>query len=282
VKDSTYHRVDYFGATQALHEFLTEEHLDRDEIMSTGSWWIDIGVQVISADKDCLAYRTDSHRRIVQEICKITADQATRLTSIGSSKYTRDMTSHLPQISGCRIEPGVRGQGPYEVAYLQLYCTDKSITYRQDQGRHGKFITCSDVLSGKADNFINGLYSLYLNAIDNNYAHARMEVRVPVQYATDLLLDLNDDVIRGGLVSFPSVEWWYALFMKLSVIFANKLIKGVYVLTAQRPYSWYLDGRQREPGNCGRRCQRFSSLQDASGYSTGFIQPLTIDLPVAS
>ena len=217
VKDSTYHRVDDVSADEALDEFLTEQNLSRDEIMLTGSWWIDIGLQVVSSNKDCLVWRTDSHGRIVQDICEITADHAKRITSIGSKQYTRDIMSHLPQLSGCRIEPGVRGRGPYEVAYLQLYCTDKSLTYCQDQGRHGKFITCSDVVKGKADDFINNLYSLYINAIDNNYAQARMEVRVPIQFATYVLLGLEEDVIRGGLVSYPSVEWWYALLMKFSI-----------------------------------------------------------------
>ena len=208
LKDSTYHRVDATSADEALDEFLEQENLNRDEIRLTGSWWIDVGLQVISSNKDCLSWRTDSHWRIVQEICEITADNAKRMTSIGSSQYTRDMTSHLPQISGCRIEPGVRGQGPYEVAYLQLYLTDKALTYRADQGHHGKFITCSDVVKGKADDFISNLYSLYLHAIGDNYAQARMEVRVPVRFATRVLLDLDEDPIRRGLVSFPSVEWW--------------------------------------------------------------------------
>jgi hypothetical protein len=44
-----------------------------------------------------------------------------------------------------------------------------------------------------------------------------MEVRVPIQFATYVLLGLEEDVIRRGLVSYPSVEWWYALLMKFSI-----------------------------------------------------------------
>jgi hypothetical protein len=156
-----------------------------------------------------------------KDICKNSASHAQRLTSVGSSQYARDMTSHLPQISGCRIEPGVQGRGPFEVAYLQLYGTDKSITYRPDQGHAGKFVTCNDVVKGKANTFIDGLYSLYLNAIDNNNAEARMEVRVPIQFALQILLDMDVDVICQGLVSFPSVEWWYALSITCLSYFAN-------------------------------------------------------------
>jgi hypothetical protein len=208
VKDSTFHSVDEPAARQALDAFLLEESLDLDTILSSGKWWIDVGVQVTATNKDSLAWRTDSHAHVVQEICDLSPATAQRLTSVGSSQYARDMTSHLPQVSGCRIGPGVQGQGPHKVAYVQLYCTDKSITYHPDQGHYGKFITCSDVVKGKAKDFIDQLYSLYLNAIDNNDAQARMELRVPIEVASDVLLGMDVDVICGGLVSFPSVEWW--------------------------------------------------------------------------
>jgi len=220
LKDSTHHSVSRDAADQALDEFLTAESLDRETLMSTGTWWIDVGIQVMSSNKDCLAWRMDSHGHIVKEVCNLSAEHAQRLTSIGSSQYTRDMTSHLPQVSGCRIAPGIQGRGPHQVAYVQLYCTDKSLTYRVDGKHYGKFITCSDVVKGKADKFINSLYALYINAIDNNNAHARIELRVPVRFATDVLLDLDEDVICAALVSFPSVEWWY-VFMIIFIYFAN-------------------------------------------------------------
>lgn len=208
VKDSTIHRVDGASALRALTEFLRNEHMDDQAIFADGSWWIDVGMQVTSIAEDCLAWRTDSHGQIVREICEIDTRNAVRMTSIGSSRYTRDMTSHLPQVSGCRIEPGIQGQGPLEVAYLQLYTTDKSVTYRRDQGHHSKFITCRDIINGKSTAFIGGLYSAYRNAIGTNHAQARMEVRVPIHFATEALVELSSDVICQGLVSFSSVEWW--------------------------------------------------------------------------
>jgi hypothetical protein len=216
LKDSTLHRLD--AAAEALDEFLDQESLELATI-TTGTWWVDVGIQIGSVSRDCLAWRTDSHGHVVKDICEISERHAQRLTSIGSSQYTRDMTSHLPQVSGCRIQPGVQGRGPKEIAYLQLYTTDKSHTYRPDQGHYGKFITCGDVVKGKANNFINSLYTLYINAIDGSESQARMEVRVPGRFATSVLDEgLDSDVIRRGLVSFPSVEWWYAFFVIVSSI----------------------------------------------------------------
>jgi len=208
VKHSNFHPLDTTVAKESLVDFLQSAALDYDLLTSHGKWWIDVGIQVSSSDKNCLAWRTDSHVHMVQHVCKISDANAERITSIGSSKYTRDLTSHLAEVSGCRISPGTRGRGPYEVAYLQMYPTDKSLTSRKDEGHHGKFIDCKDVLKGKTDTFIDSLYSLYLNAIDDKYSLARMEVRVPLEHACDVFLDLDEDIVRNSLVSFSRVEWW--------------------------------------------------------------------------
>lgn len=113
-------------------------------------WWIDVGLEINSKkDEGCLAWRTDSHY------------QADRLTTPGSSKYTRDMASHLTEVSGCRIAPGFVSNTALSVRYFQAYTTDKSHTYRIDQGRYGKFITCDRILKGKDKDYLEGVYRLY-------------------------------------------------------------------------------------------------------------------------
>ena len=213
VKHSTGHVAD--DANNALRDFLTSLGLDFEDISSNGKWWVDVAIQVSSSDGNCLAWRTDQHTEVVQEICQIDTTRATRITSRGSSKYTRDMTSHLAQVSGCRVRPGVQGRGPYKVVYLQLYCTDKTHTYRLDQGHHSKYLNCTDIAKGKEEKFLSSLYKLYVNAIDKHSAQARAEVRVPLEFADQVLLDIDADVIYNSLVSFPPVEWWLVLFTRL-------------------------------------------------------------------
>lgn len=151
VKQTTGHDVDQDSANVALRDFLHTACLDFRTISSDGKWWVDVGFEISRFDGGChLVWRTDQHTKVVRELCVISTPQATRITSRGSRKYLRDIISHLPQVSGCRIQPEVQSRGPYEVAYLQLYGMDKALTYRQDQGHHGKFITCKDIANGKA------------------------------------------------------------------------------------------------------------------------------------
>lgn len=223
VKNSSQHTPLEVDGEVALEEWLDENFL-KEEDLRDGDWWVDVGLQISSDEKECLAWRTDSHFHLVKDVLRIPEYHADRITSIRSTKYTRDMTSHLTAVSGCRICPGARAEGPFSVQYLQLYTTDKSLTYRQDRGHHGKFITCSDVLAGRADSYCANLYNVYLSAINDNFSLARVEVRVPMKHATSVLLscDLPHSTIREWLVSFPRVVWWLVSilpFVQLSIFY---------------------------------------------------------------
>jgi hypothetical protein len=210
VKNSSQHTPEDDPAQVALEEWLDINSLKQEDLL-LGDWWIDVGLQISSSEEECLAWRTDSHFHLVKEILRIPEHAADRITSISSSKYTRDMTSHLTAVSGCRISPGARAEGQYSVQYLQLYTTDKSVTYRQDKGHHGKFITCRDVLAGKSETYCQNLYQVYLAAMKDNFSLARIEVRVPIAHATSVLLHLQHRSISQWLVSFPRVVWWSVL-----------------------------------------------------------------------
>jgi hypothetical protein len=207
VKHSSFHSFDTDSADKALRSFLQESNLHH-AVFGSGTWWVDVGIEISSPEKSCLSWRTDSHFHLVEAALEISANTACRITSVGSSKYTRDLVSHMPAVSGCRITPGPRACGPYDVQYFQAYSTDKALIYCQERGHSGKFITCTEVLKGKAKNYIQNLYNLYANAIDNNNSLARLEVRVPLCYATEVLLNLDDDLLQSSLVSFTQSIWW--------------------------------------------------------------------------
>lgn len=208
VKHSTSHSCTGVAAVQALEVFLMDNDLPITLRDKTSNWWLDVGIEIASKDQHCLAFRTDSHCYFVQEILEIDEDRAKRITTPGSSKYTRDMTSHLTQVSGCRIAPGVRSRGQYGVVYMQLYTTDKSITYRIDGYHHGKFITAESILKGKATRYIDDLYKLYLNATETSHSLARVEVRVPIRFGCTVLPTLYQEMLENSLVVFPREEWW--------------------------------------------------------------------------
>jgi hypothetical protein len=192
----------------ALEEYFEDAHIPP-EATQTGSWWIDVGVEFSSPDNACLQWTTSSHPHIVEEVLRISEDHARRVTQLGSSKYSRDLASHLTGVSGCRIEPGPQAQGEFEAAYFQLYTTDKALTYNPEGGHHGKAMTTEAAMGAvQPPPFADGLLKLYQDAAKTNSSNARIEVRVPMQYAVQVLVNVRSAVIRSSLLSFTRSEWW--------------------------------------------------------------------------
>src|SRR4029077_16246075 len=108
---------------QALYRYLDENHIPH-HATRIGQWWIDVGLEFRSDFGHCLQWRTDCHRFVYHLVSETDVDNATRVTSPGSSKYYRDMVAHLPLVSGCRVTPGIRAAGCHNIKYFQLYTTD--------------------------------------------------------------------------------------------------------------------------------------------------------------
>jgi hypothetical protein len=208
-KNGTKHSLTEDAASLSLDEFLHSVHLSSAAIEQGGEWYIDVGVEFASSLDHCLQWTTTSHFHVVKEVLQISDHHASRITTLGSSKYQRDIASHLPALSGCRIEPGTHATGPFDAVYYQQYTNEKSLTYNPEKGHHGKAITIKEAM-GKTQPapFIENLYELYFKARDSNSSHARVEVRVPFVFATTVLLTIHPDIVEQSLLSFPRQTWW--------------------------------------------------------------------------
>jgi hypothetical protein len=206
-KHATRHSMNREAAEIALNEYLLESKINSSAT-TRGSWYIDVGVEYSTADT-CLQWTTSSHFHIVKNVLRIEDAHARRITSLGSTKYSRDMVSHLPAVSGCRIEPGVMAQGEFQAVYFQMYTTDKAITYNPERGFHGKAITMSAAMgTTQPAVFLEGLHELYKDAMTESSSNARVEVRLPFSQAKEALLDIDEAVVRNSLLEFTKDEWW--------------------------------------------------------------------------
>lgn len=208
VKHSTQHVADPECSGDALKTLLREYRLSQSSL-ARGDWWIDVGMEFHNPDELCLQWETVSHTPVVASVLRISDDNASRITSFGSSKYCRDISSHLMAISGCRIEPGIRAQGDFEAVYLQMYTTDKALTYNLDGRNHGKTLKMKDAMGPEQPSpFMKGLRNVFVEAMTKNTSNARIEVRVPIKYANSALTGLDQSVIRSSLLGFRRQNWW--------------------------------------------------------------------------
>ncbi|RDB19057.1 hypothetical protein Hypma_014471 [Hypsizygus marmoreus] len=218
VKHSSFHRVDATSAEYYLTEFIQEAHLSY-EVPEEGVWFVDVAIEISSDEGACLQWMTSTQHDVVQQALRISDEDAERISEPNSSKCDRDLVSHLTAISGFRITPGVRAQGEFEVAYLQAYTTDKSVLYNADSGHHAKFLTTKEAMGPtQPAKSITGIYTIYEEALKANSSSARLEARVPYQFATKVLLELEHDKLRDCLCSFTRQEWWSFRMTRLMAI----------------------------------------------------------------
>lgn len=248
VKHVYIHQMTHEAAEAKFWSFCTDNGLDPDTFFNEGRWWLDIGLEIASnvLDDFCLSWRTDAHYHVLRHVAGLPHEQAHRITKVGSSKYTRDMTTHLSAVSGCRIAPGPRARGPYGLSYFQLYGTDKSIIYRPDRNFTGKAMTVSLYLKGGAEKWLDCCYANYLGAIELNNASARVEARVEARYYLNVLLDFPRDLIRQSVVCINPVVFWCVLsFISSLVLTQTRFFSGEFEHIVYLRPTYYFNGRRK-------------------------------------
>ncbi|EKM81398.1 hypothetical protein AGABI1DRAFT_36555 [Agaricus bisporus var. burnettii JB137-S8] len=218
VKHGYLHSPLYFDGTSCLRKLFSDASLSPHAHLQ-GEWWIDVGLEVSSEEGHCLQWVTAAHWKVVKEVLSIDDRDAKRITSLNSSKYSRDLSSHLTAISGFRITPGSRAEGPFGVAYVQAYTTDKTVTYGQDGIHHAKSVPAKEAFGSEQPcKSIDDIHTIYEAARKDNGSNARLEVRVPYASAIDVLLDPNECILRHALCSFTRDTWWNFRIIRLMAI----------------------------------------------------------------
>lgn len=208
VKHATSHSPDFDEAEFHLRQFLLDAKISPAAHL-LGTWWIDVGIEFSSDEGQCLQWITSAHSRVVRHALGISRRDAERITQINSSKYSRDLASHLTAISGFRITPGKRAEGDFETVYIQAYTTDKAVVYNPDGAHHAKFVTAREALGPvQPTKTIDGIHTIYEKARADNSSNARLEVRVPYRFATEVLVELDEVLFRNALCAFTRETWW--------------------------------------------------------------------------
>lgn len=216
LKGAYFHACDRTSATNALERFSRNYTITEE-----GQWWVDVGMQ-FSIEGRVLQWRADCHTLIVQRTFGCTEADATILTEFGSAHYKRDLASHVADLAGCRLEPGKYVTdpevNPHGITYLQAYTTDKALTYHVGKHVHSKHLTPKSAIRGNPPDFCSSLYQAYWAAQDRNDCAARVEVRVPLENATSVLLSFRPRLLQRCLVNLNRQRWWYVQIVSIQEV----------------------------------------------------------------
>ncbi|KAG7098026.1 hypothetical protein E1B28_000002 [Marasmius oreades] len=254
VKLSSFHTPTPEMANRAFLGLLQNVSIPLENTIE-GQWFVDVGLEFRSPDGHTVQWTARSHSTVVASFLQVSDDAANRMTRLGSSRYERDIVSHLTGIAGCRIEPRASG-GPYDVQYLQLYSTDKNVTYSPEGRHHGKAIPMAKALEDQQPcKFLEDLYDSYAASV-TIAAHARIEVRVSLDYVTQVLMDIPVTAIRGSLAVFDTETWWdfrrYRLLAMIHILGAQATGPSVFrvgrdALLLTAAMVWMINGLHSRP-----------------------------------
>ncbi|KAI6116604.1 hypothetical protein EDD17DRAFT_1486750 [Pisolithus thermaeus] len=176
-------------------------------------WLVDVGLE-FGNQGHVVTWRKNGHAALIRHLLPDHDDPAAAMER--SRRYYVDYHMHLKDIAGFRWTPGRHSD---VIKYAQAYTTEKAISYQLHDGifRPRK---PSELLS---DRLIERLLSdldkqaaVIFTCTGNgdmrdNQAQdgcARLEVRVPLNYAQDVLTRMPRRLINDTMVQVPACYWW--------------------------------------------------------------------------
>ena len=160
------------------------------EIFPADAWFFDIATTVAIGDQGRHPVSSfpfsELHPEIISHFTGHSVAQCARWVSNESGGYQKDEIAHLGFFSGFRIP--IKEPSDFGVHYLQVYSTEKNLSYRTDSAQKSKRTSIHKVLSdwqGERKNFFIPLQNAFTNASETHTVAVRFESRVSYEnYAT--------------------------------------------------------------------------------------------------
>lgn len=203
IKNQTEHLPDMEDSVQqSLDDLLSQVKSPFDAL--TGTWFIDVAIELIIADK-AVVWRADCYPPIMQRLLDIPEEVVNRL-SHQRNHFEQDISQHLTEVAGFRAHFS-KPVGPYQVSYMQAYTTDKSLTYHPTSHHFAKFLTGKVAMDSRSS-YTTSLLAAYEEAREKLHVAARLEVRVPISKATNVLRRFTRELFMDTALVFPRQLWW--------------------------------------------------------------------------
>ena len=220
-KGATFHNLSNYNIPPQndLHERVSAlddltRVLDMPAI-NPDQWLIDIGLE-FGAPHHVVTWRSLGHSALLRHLCPNIRNLDRVLER--SKTFYIDHQMHLKDFAGFRWTPG---QNAPPIHYMQAYTTEKSVSYQLHEGlfRQRKPLELlSDRPCGRLLHDLEKQSKILFSCTGDNPNHhqtgpqegcARLEVRVRLSDANDILTDFPRDLINRTMVQVSARYWWY-------------------------------------------------------------------------
>lgn len=182
--------------------------LRRDDIVLK-DWYVDVGMEIYSRGK-VLHWWKDAHEQLLKFLMpdlpddKITGIQARR-------EWKTDVAALLYPLAGFRTSVSPSYRGSREIAYLNVYTTDKESTYQLHTGvfRRRKAI---EILPKTATQLLRDLRDIAdtFGACkeERQEGCARVEIRIRIDQAKEMMRRFPTALASETVLVLDAEDWW--------------------------------------------------------------------------
>ncbi len=209
-KSSSHHDPGDADARKAsLNDVLDLFHI---QLLDPDQWVVDVGLE-IRQEGHVLQWLTEAHQRILAYLLPSASEDHIAAILKSQTQYHRDISMQLGQLGGFRASPGTRGKKD-QVLYSNVYTTEKSATYQLHEGifrrRKPWHLLPSSISQLVKD--MKRIRDIFCSCAGNGNegleGNARLEIRVPLNLACTVLVDLPYDIIETAVASFSCQIFW--------------------------------------------------------------------------
>lgn len=208
-------------------------------LMRPEEWMVDVGLEVRDLRGRVMCWTDKGHQALIAAVLGVSREQASNLTR--SEDFQVDMIAQTGTLAGFHTTVPRSLSRATGAVYMQAYSTEKTIHYNADRRLRTSYQrrNCGSLLPSALRKTVKSLgpilevltacmgeseYQLSEEDEDEDEeeeevivgrdgrpqeASARVEVRVPITRAEDVLLDLPYQVIHDATVSYLPIEFWY-------------------------------------------------------------------------
>lgn len=184
----------------------------------SGRWYLDIATTISVTDNDnyplCAFVNTAAHAEIIKSFTGKTIDQCHRWVNSltgGGGIYQRDEVAHLGDLAGFRLDLSKHEPGDYGLYYMQVYSTEKSVTYHLDGVKRAKRSSAFRVIDNwnkeRQQHFIP-LQKAFIDASQTHDVAVRIESRVEYDSYPLVHLKIDEPYLRQWLLQLDNTAFW--------------------------------------------------------------------------
>lgn len=181
------------------------------------NWLVDVGTTISITDADdtprCAFFRKDKHAEIIRHLTGKQADLCRRWVTSrnGLRCYSNDEIAHLGDIAGFRLD--LNNDQPTEdgVYYIQVYSTEKSITYHLEGRSNAKRTSPKKILENWKKEWTNHFVPLqlaFIHAASTHDAAIRIESRVTLRGLPRVHARIPERHLRNWIVQIENTAYW--------------------------------------------------------------------------